>query len=106
MLFMQAALAIAACTRAGEPSRAAALTAQNEAPCHEQAPAVDPLCTAHCQASDPSLDKTPGQPAVAPLLAFPPLVFRVPAPQAAPPPAEVPPPASPPARILFQTLLI
>ncbi len=31
--------------------------AETPAPCHEQAPANDELCIAHCQASDQTLDK-------------------------------------------------
>ena len=109
MLFAQAALALAACNMERTPSRAAALSMQTqaEAPCHEEASANDALCAPHCVASDPSFDKTPAQPSVAPVLALAPLAVRMPVSRpGALPPTAAPPPASPPARILFQTLLI
>lgn len=111
MLFAQAALAIAACDVATRPSPSAALAMsvqETTSDCHEAAPADDPLCMAHCQASGPSLDKTPAQPAVAPVLALAPVPWRAALPRVLPPDfaREAPPAASPPARILFQTLLI
>lgn len=108
LLFVQAALAFAACNVDGTPSRGTALSMQVQAdsPCHEEAPASDALCTTHCLASEPSLDKAPAQPTLAPVLALPPLALRVPLAVPAAPPRDVAPPASPPARILFQTLLI
>lgn len=110
MLFVQVALAIAACDIEGRPSRTTALAMQTDtapaSPCHEEAPAGEPLCTAHCQGSEPSLDKTPAPPALAPVSALAPLVLRVPARRELRLPAAPGPTASPPARIRFQTLLI
>lgn len=108
LLFAQAALAVAACTMDGAPSRGAALAMQADAPCHEAAPAGDALCAAHCQASDATLDKAQAQPAVASVLALAPAPWRAALPRAVAPAfaREAPPAASPPARILFQTLLI
>lgn len=110
MLFAQGALALAACEVSGTPSRGAALVMSadgaRQPPCHEASPAVEPLCLAHCQASDPSLDKAQAPVAVLPVAALPSIAFlpfiefgvqRTP---------EGLPPASPPARILFRTLLI
>jgi hypothetical protein len=110
MLFAQAALAIAACQIEAKPSRGAALAAAAEATaqlaCHEHAPSSDALCLAHCQASDASLDKAQAPIVVPPAAALPSIAFlpfmesglqRIP---------ERLPPASPPARILFRTLLI
>lgn len=110
LLFAQAALALAACQIDAKPSRGAALIVAAEAAtqpaCHEQAPAGDALCVAHCQASDPSLDKAQAPVGVLPVAAltsvpFPGLpesrVHRT---------AVKLPPSSPPARILFRTLLI
>jgi hypothetical protein len=106
LLFAQAALAIAACNVDGAPSRGAALAMQADSPCHEAAPASDALCAAHCQASDPTLDKTHAQPAVLPVLMLSSRHVRLSAARSVSPPAQPAPPASPPARILFQTLLI
>jgi hypothetical protein len=110
MLFAQAALAIAACQLEAKPSRGAALAASAEAAaqpsCHDRAPASDALCVAHCQASDPSMDKAQAPVVVLPVAGLPFISFRN-FPQSAvhPSPGKLPP-ASPPARILFRTLLI
>ena len=112
MLFAQAALALAACNVAQQPSPSAALamSVAQEAgsDCHEAEPSDNALCVAHCQVSGPSLDKTPAQPAVAPLLTLAPVPWRAALPHVVAPAfaREAPPAASPPARILFQTLLI
>lgn len=110
MLFAQAALAFAACELAAKPSRSAALAAAAEAaalpPCHEQAPASDALCVAHCQASDPSMDKAQAPIAVPPVAALPSAPFHASPKFTVKRRAENPPAASPPARILFRTLLI
>jgi hypothetical protein len=110
MLFAQGALALAACDVSGTPSRGAALAMSvdgaQQQPCHEAPPAVEPLCLAHCQAGDPSLDKAQAPIVVLPVAALPSIPFlpftqsRF---QGIP---ETLPPASPPARILFRTLLI
>lgn len=108
MLFAQAALALAACTLerdARARGMAQAASAGETPPCHE-AQAADPLCSAHCQASEPLLDKhtlKPPLPPVAPAPAFVPPVSR---PLAVFVPARQVPAASPPARILYQSLLI
>lgn len=110
MLFAQGALALAACDVSGTPSRGAALAMSvdgvQQPPCHEAPPAVEPLCLAHCQANDPSLDKAQAPIVVPPVVALPSgsvqgLVYSGDRRN-----AETPPPASPPARILFRSLQI
>ena len=109
-LFAQAALAVAACNSDGPPSRGAAIAmsaaAAGEAPCHEAVPANDALCTAHCQASDLSIDKYQVKVPVLAVLALPSTAVTVPVPPAAALPAPAFTAAAPPARILFKTLLI
>ena len=110
MLFAQAALALVACKlEGGMPSRGLAVvmaSAEAPAPCHEQAPANDELCIAHCQASDQTLDKYQAKLPVLPVGGF--AVVQVDVNRH--PPVFLPPVrvsvASPPARILFQSLLI
>jgi hypothetical protein len=110
ILFAQAALALVACKLdGGTPSRGMALAvavAEAPAPCHEQAPANDELCVAHCQASDQTLDKYQAKLPVLPVDVL--LVAQLDVNRHPPvflPPARVPV-ASPPARTLFQSLLI
>ena len=111
VLFAQAALALVACQlEGGTPSRGLAVAmaaAEAPAPCHEQAPANDELCIAHCQASDQTLDKYQAKLPVLPVdvLRVGQVVDVNPHPAIFLPPARVPV-ASPPARILFQSLLI
>ena len=110
MLFAQAALVLAACNLDGAPTRgmALAMTAAVEtaAACHEQAPATDTLCVAHCNASDQTLDQYQAKLPVVPVHLLPPAQFRTLARVAVIlPPVRIPA-ASPPARILFQSLLI
>ena len=105
MLFSQAALALVACNLRG--GMALAMTAPTEPPppCHQEEPANDPLCAAHCQASAQTLDKH--QTKVPVLTAR--LLPALPAPIVYPAvalPLERVPAASPPVRILFQSLLI
>jgi hypothetical protein len=107
ILFAQVALALAACDLEGPASRAAALSASiAPEPCHEEAPANDAMCTAHCQASDPVLDKNQGSVPVPPVHLLPVVQVRVVPYRAVLLPPERVPAASPPARILFQSLLI
>lgn len=110
ILFAQAALALVACNLdGGTPTRGMAITmaaAETPSPCHEQAPANDELCVAHCQASDQTLDKYQAKLPVLPVDVL--RVAQVDVNRHPPvflPPARVPV-ASPPARILFQSLLI
>ncbi|HWV90371.1 MAG TPA: hypothetical protein VNZ59_09820 [Burkholderiales bacterium] len=110
ILFAQAALALVACNLdGGTPSRGTAVTmaaAETPSPCHEQAPANDKLCVAHCQASDQTLDKYQAKLPVLPVGGF--AVVQVDVNRHPPvflPPVGVPV-ASPPARIVFQSLLI
>ena len=111
VLFTQVALALVACKLdGGTPSRGLAVAmamAEAPAPCHEQAPANDELCIAHCQASDQTLDKYQAKLPVLPVdvLRVGQVVDVNPHPPVFLPPARVPV-ASPPARILFQSLLI
>lgn len=110
MLFAQGALALAACDVSGTPSRGAALAMSidgaRQQPCHEAPPAVEPLCLAHCQASDPSLDKAQAPIVVLPVVALPSSPLRGVAYSSVHWNAETLPPAAPPARILYRTLLI
>lgn len=111
MLFAQAALALAACNLdSGAPSRGMALAmkavAEPQAPCHEQAPATDTLCVAHCEASDQTLDKYQAKVPVLPVHLLPTVAARVVPPVTVFLPTAPVPAASPPARILFQSLLI
>lgn len=111
MLFAQAALVLAACSlQSGAPSRSMALAmaaaAEPQAQCHEEAPATDTLCVAHCQASDQTLDKYQAKVPVLPVHLLPAVAARVVPPVTVFLPPEPVPAASPPARILFQSLLI
>ena len=111
MLFAQAALVLAACSLdAGAPSRGMALAmtaaAEPQAQCHEEAPATDTLCVAHCQASDQTLDKYQAKVPLLPVHLLPTVAARVVPPVTVFLPTEPLPAASPPARILFQSLLI
>jgi hypothetical protein len=107
ILFAQVALALVACNLEGPASRAAAVSMSLEGePCHEEAPANDAMCSAHCQASDPALDTHQGSvalPAVHLLSVV--QIGVVPYRTVSLPPERVPV-ASPPARILFQSLVI
>lgn len=110
ILFAQAALALVVCNlEGGTPSRGLAVTvaaAEAPAPCHEQAPANHELCIAHCQASDHTLDRYQANLPALPVDVL--LVAQVDVNRHPPvflPPARVPV-ASPPAHILFQSLLI
>ena len=111
MLFAQAALVLAACKlEGGAPSRGAALamtvTAEPAAACHEEGAAIEALCVAHCQAGEQTLDKYQAK---LPLLAvhlLPAFVVRAVPWPAVTLPLDPVPVASPPARILFQSLLI
>jgi hypothetical protein len=110
ILCAQAALALVACKlEGGTPSRGLAIAmaaAEAPAPCHEQAPANDELCIAHCQASDQTLDKYQAKLPMPPLAVL--RIVQVDLERHPPvflPPARVSV-ASPPARILFQSLLI
>ena len=107
MLFAQAALVLAACKlEGGVPPHIAAMTAAAEAPCHEEAPANEAFCAAHCQASDQTVDKYQAKVPVLPIHLLPAVQVRI----ILHPPVSLPlervPAASPPARILFQSLLI
>jgi hypothetical protein len=107
ILFAQVALALAACNLETASSRALALSmASATEPCHEQAPATDTLCAAHCLASDPALDKYQGSVPVLPAHLLPVLQVRVVPYRAVSLPPDRVPAAAPPARILFQSLLI
>lgn len=110
MLFTQAALVLAACNLDGAPSRgmALAMTAavEPEAPCHEQTPATDTLCVAHCSASDQTLDQYQAKVPVLPVHLLPTVQVRFNPLPAVSLPSKYAPAASPPARILFQSLLI
>lgn len=86
MLFAQAALAFAAC--------------------HEQEPANDALCAAHCQASEETLDKFQAKLPILSAALLPATYPRVVPQRTVFLPLERVPAASPPARILFRSLLI
>ena len=73
---------------------------------HLAAPVDDALCAAHCQASEQTLDKYQAKVPVLPVHLLPAVQARsVPHPAVLLPPDRVPA-ASPPARIVFQSLLI
>lgn len=108
MLFLQAALAFAACNLRGEAASAMPMATMesDSSDCHE-ADASKPLCLTHCQGDDQAFAKPqailPDLP-VAPLLQVAtwqsaPVAERVPvyAPRVAP---------GPPRRILFQSFLL
>lgn len=110
MLFTQVALVFAACESAQRaPALVIALAERqvNGEHCHDAAINVN-LCLAHCLGEDQSLDKPVVQ---VPALSIAPLFF-LPAVSAAtqearaPQRLAVPQAAGPPARILFQSLLI
>ena len=106
-LFAQGVVAFAACDwDERSAARAVAAAPAGEAPCHEadQGMAVS-VCVAHCLADSQSLDKPALKlPAVAPLAV---LVLPGRLEWLARPSNALPSPVSgPPARILFQTLLI
>ncbi len=111
MLFAQAALVLAACNlESGAPSRGLALamtvTAEPAAGCHEEAPASEALCAAHCQASEQTLDKYQAKVPVLAVHLLPVLEVRPVAQPRVALPADPVPVASRPTRILFQSLLI
>ena len=111
MLFAQAALVFAACKlESGAPSRGLALvmtvTGEPAAGCHEEAPASDALCVVHCQAGEQTLDKYQAKASVLAVLLLPALEVRAVAQPRVALPRDPVPVVSPPARILFQSLLI
>jgi len=107
MLFAQAALALVACNLHGGVALSMTAPAEPSAPCHEEEPASDALCVAHCQASEQTLDKYQAKVPVLPVLLLPALPARIVPPTVSLPLGRAPAPAaSPPARILFQSLLI
>ena len=110
ILFAQAALVLAACgLDASMPSRGHAMTVAAGQPtdsCHEEAPANHALCAAHCVASEQTLDKFQAKVPVLPIYLLPAVTARVEPHPAVTLPRERVPAASPPARILFQSLLI
>ena len=105
MLFTQAALALVACNLHGGMALAMTAPAEPPPPCHQEEPANDPLCVAHCQASAQSLDKYQAKLPVLPVRLLPVLPAPVVYPSVSLPLERVPA-ASPPARVLFQSLLI
>ena len=105
MLFSQAALALVACNLHGGMALSMTAPAEPPAPCHEEEPASDALCVAHCQASEQTLDKYQAKVPVLPVRLLPVLPARI-VPPTVSLPLERVPAASPPARILFQSLLI
>jgi len=110
MVFVQAALALAACRfDGGAPARilASAMPEANAHPCHEPAESIN-LCLAHCRGDKQTLDK-PQVKVPAPSIHQAALAVNV-WPQLqlvglAGRPAPVPT-AAPPPRILFQSFLI
>jgi hypothetical protein len=111
MLFAQAALALAACGLDARMSSRAfvhAMTAAAEPgePCHEEAPANDAFCAAHCQASEQTLDKYQGNLPLPPVHLLPVFPIRVLPYRAVRLPPDPMPAAAPPARVLFQSFLI
>lgn len=110
MLFTQAALVFAACESAWRTPALVIAFAEERidgTSCHEQEMNVN-LCLAHCLGDDQSLDKPLVKiPAlsVAPVF-FMPAAFVSPLEARAPRRLAVPHAAGPPARILFQSLLI
>lgn len=109
ILFAQAALALAACApdRDIKAHGIVLAASPDAAPCHEaETQAANPLCQAHCQASEPMLDKHTVQPLPVPVALASTLTGRPPWPAPVFVPARQIPAASPPARILFQSLLI
>lgn len=99
MLFLQAAIALAACER--PVMGLAAMQAAEASDCHE-AGAPEALCLAHCQSEDQTIGKLP---ASLPDLAQAPVTaseIRLPRHVEPPPPLLFHPPA-PPRRILFQS---
>ena len=105
MLFSQAALALVACNLQGGMAPAMTVPAEAPPPCHEEEPANDPLCVAHCQASAQTLDKYQAKVPVLAVRLLPILPAPIVYPSVSLPLVRVPA-ASPPARILFQSLLI
>lgn len=110
MLFAQAALAFAACESAWRAPALVISLAEGHSSgenCHETAVNVN-LCLAHCLGEDQSLDKplvkVPALSAV-PVFVLP-ATFLAPWEIRAPQRLAVPQSAGPPARILFQSLLI
>ena len=111
MLFAQAALVLAACKlESVAPSRGLALAmtvaADPAAACHEQAPATDTLCVAHCEAGEQTLDKYQAKLPLFAVHLLPAFVVRAAPWPAVTLPLDPVPVAAPPARILFQSLLI
>jgi hypothetical protein len=105
MLFSQAALALVACNLQGGMAPAMTAPAEPPPPCHQEEPANDPLCVAHCQASAQTLDKYQAKVPVLPVCLLPVLLAPIVYPSVSLPPERVPA-VSPPARILFLSLLI
>jgi hypothetical protein len=105
MLFSQAALALVACNLHEGMAPSMTAPAAPLPPCHEEEPAGDPLCVAHCQASEQALDKYQAKVPVLPVRLLPALPARIVLPTVSLLLERVPAPA-PPARILFQSLLI
>lgn len=106
MLFLQAAIALAACEL---PGRSAAMAVAQHAAdmpeCHE-ADADGSLCLAHCQGEEQRLVKVPATPD---LTAHPGHVLRLakaPARLSSPPVAPHVGAAGPPPRILYQSFLL
>ena len=104
MLFLQAAIAFAACEMPGGAGMAA-MQAAAMPDCHEQGDDPPNLCLAHCQSQDQTLSKLQPQ---LPDLAQPPSAIMVWQP---PRPLDVSvarlvPLAAPPPRILFQSFLL
>jgi hypothetical protein len=110
MLFTQAALVLAACgLDGGMPSRGHAMASAVGQPaetCHEEAPANHALCGAHCLASEQTLDKYQAKVPVLPAHLLPTVQVRIILHPTVSLPLERVAPASPPAHILFQSLLI
>lgn len=108
MLFVQAAMALAACDAFRTPSQALMIAAQDadKASCHEAEQNAN-LCLAHCQSGDQTLDKH--QVKVPDAATQPVLVLTSgPARAAVAAPAlwSAAPVVGPPPRILYQSLLI
>ena len=108
MLFAQAALALVACDGVRFESHAAMVAAHDgeSTPCHESEKNTG-LCLAHCQHADQTLDKHQVKVPAVVLLAVPAYgKLQPPPPSGAAVPRLPTRAAGPPARILFQSLLI
>lgn len=108
MLFLQAAIAFAACEMpagTGMATHGAAMQGDAMPDCHDQADDPPNLCLAHCQSQDQALSKL--QPQLPDLVATQTIITVSPRPR----PLYVPvtafaPLAAPPPRILFQSFLL